>query len=191
MECTSVCGTAACLLGWADAHATAIVALIALTFSFWQIRTFREHNRLSVRPRMFLWLDSSTEADGAHTTTVVAKNLGLGPAYVTSIEYQFNGLPVDVHDPVAVKNVMDAAFGHRWVKASPLVDIRGVLPIPKDGELALLRIQTEAGTGLLEEDVERLRKNFKTVLEYLSAYNEVFRESGSTAGTGRTHHVRA
>ena len=86
----SVCGTAACLLGLADAHATAIVALIALMFSFWQIRTFREHNRLSVRPRMVLWLDSSTESDGANTTTVVAKNLGLGPAYVTSIEYQFN-----------------------------------------------------------------------------------------------------
>jgi hypothetical protein len=98
---------------------------------------------------------------------------------------------VDVHDPAAVKKVMDAAFGDSWVKASPLVDIRGVLPIPKDGELALLRIQTDAGTGLLEEDVERLRKNFKTVLEYLSAYNEVFREAVSSAGTGRTQHVRA
>ena len=115
----------------------------------------------------------------------------LGPAYVTSIDYRFNGVPVDVHDPAAVTNVMDAAFGRRWVKASPLVDIRGVLPIPKDGELALFRIQTEAKTAPLEEDVERLRKNFKTVLEYLSAYNEVFQEAGSSAGTGRTHHVRA
>ena len=190
MECTSACGTFACLLGWADAHATAIVALIALMFSFWQIRSFREHNRLSVRPRLVLWLDSSTETDGGHTTTVVAKNLGLGPAYITKVEYQFKGLPVDVHDTAAVKKVMDAAFGNRWVKASPLVDIRGVLPIAKDGELALLRIQTDAGTGLLEEDVERLRKSFKTVLEYLSAYNEVFREAGSSAGTGRTQHVR-
>jgi len=90
-------------------------------FSFWQIRTFHEHNRLSVRPRMVLWLDSSTELHGANMTTVVAKNLGLGPAYVTKIEYQFKGLPVDVHDPAAVKKVMDAAFGDRWVKASPLV----------------------------------------------------------------------
>ena len=191
MECTSACGTIACLLAWADAHATAIVALIALTFSFWQIRTFREHNRLTVRPRMVLWLDSSIAPDGANTTTVVAKNVGLGPAYVTNIEYQFNGTAVDVHDPVAVQKVMDAAFGHRWVKASPLVDIRGVLPIPKDGELALLRIHTDAGTGLLEEDVQRLRKNFRTVLDYLSAYNEVFREAGSSAGSGRMHHVRA
>jgi hypothetical protein len=160
-------------------------------FSFWQIRTFREHNRLSVRPRLVLWLDSSIEADGANTTTVVAKNLGLGPAYVTKVEYRFEDLPVDAHDPDAVKKVMDAAFGDRWVKASPLVDIRGVLPIPKDGELPLLCIKTDAATGLLEQDVERLRKNFKTVLEYLSAYDEVFRVAGSSAGTGRTQHVRA
>src|SRR4051812_31749845 len=111
MECTSACGTVACLLGWADAHATAIVALVALMFSFFQIRTFREHNRLSVRPRVVLWLDSRIESDGSHATTVVAKNIGLGPAYVTKVAYHFEGQPVDIHDAVAVKKAMDAAFG--------------------------------------------------------------------------------
>lgn len=180
--CRALCGSIGCLLTWADAHATALVAIIAVAFTFWQIRVAREHNRLSVRPRLVLWLDSSTELDGHHTTTVIAKNLGLGPAYVRKIEYLFNGTAVDVRDASAVQEAMHAAFGERWAKAWPLVDLRDVLPIPKDGELPLMKVQTDAAGASLSEDLEKLRQRFKTVIEYLSPYDEVLRVAGSAAG---------
>lgn len=187
--CTALCGTVGCALTWADAHATAIVAVVAVAFTFWQIRVAREHNRLSVRPRLVLWLDSSTELGGHHTTTVIAKNLGLGPAYVTKIDYLFNGTPVDIRDTSAVQAAMHAAFGERWAKAWPLLELRGVLPIPKDGELPLIKVQTDSASGSLNDDVEKLRQRFKTVIEYLSPYNEALRVAGSVAGPG-TPHVR-
>jgi hypothetical protein len=134
-----------------------------------------------------IWLDSATDTSGHHTTTVVAKNLGLGPAYVTKIDYLFRGVPVDVRDAEAVQRVMHAAFGARWAKAWPLVDLRGVLPIPKDGELPLLKIETDSSTGSLSNDLEKLREFFKTVIEYLSPYDEVLKVAGSAASPGLPH----
>ena len=188
-SCSALCGTFGCALTWVDAHATALVAVIAVAFTFWQIRVAREHNRLSVRPRLVIWLDSSTELDGHRTTTVIAKNLGLGPAYVTKIEYLFNGTAVDIRDANAVQEAMHAAFKDRWAKAWPLLELRGVLPIPKDGELPLMKVQIDSASGSLNDDVEKLRKHFKTVIEYLSPYNEVLRVAGSVGNPG-TPHVR-
>jgi hypothetical protein len=181
--CSALCGSVGCALTWADAHATAIVAIVAVAFTFFQIRVGREHNRLSVRPRLVIWLDTATDASGHHITTVV-RNLGLGPAYVTKIEYLFKGVPVDIRDADAVQRAMHAAFGARWAKAWPLVDLRGVLPIPKDGELALLKIETDSSTGSLNSDVERLRELFKTVIEYRSPFDEVLKVAGSAASPG-------
>ena len=181
--CSALCGSVGCALTWADAHATAIVAIVAVAFTFFQIRVGREHNRLSVRPRLVIWLDTATDASGHHITTVV-RNLGLGPAYVTKIEYLFKGVPVDIRDADAVQRAMHAAFGARWAKAWPLVDLRGVLPIPKDGELPLLKIETDSSTGSLNSDVERLRELFKTVIEYRSPYDEVLKVAGSAASPG-------
>ena len=174
-----------CVLTWADAHATALVALVALAFTFWQIRVARAHNRLSVRPRLAIWLDTALGADGLQTTTVIAKNLGLGPAYVTKIEYLFNGSPVAIHDTTAVLDAMHAAFGDRWVKTWPLVDLRGVMPIPKDGELPLLKIQTRAAAD--SDDLERLRERFSTRIDYLSPYDERLRVVGRAGGPGMPH----
>ena len=181
--CSALCGTVGCALTWADAHATAIVAIVAVAFTFWQIRVGREHNRLSVRPRLVIWLDTATDASGHHITTVV-RNLGLGPAYVTKIEYLFKGVPVNIRDADAVQRAMHAAFGARWAKAWPLVDLRGVLPIPKDGELPLLKIEIDSSTGSLNSDVEKLRELFKTVMEYRSPYDEVLKVAGSAASPG-------
>ena len=181
--CSALCGSVGCALTWADAHATAIVAIVAVAFTFFQIRVGREHNRLSVRPRLVIWLDTATDASGHHITTVV-RNLGLGPAYVTKIEYLFKGVPVDIRDADAVQRAMHAAFGARWAKAWPLVDLRGVLPIPKDGELPLLKIETDSSTGSLNSDVERLRELFKTVIEYRSPYDEAPKVAGSAASPG-------
>jgi hypothetical protein len=189
-SCSALCGTVGCALTWADAHATALVALIAVAFTFWQIRVAREHNRLSVRPRLVIWLDSSTEPDGHHATTVIAKNLGLGPAYVTKVEYLFKGKAVDIRDANAVQQAMHAAFKDRWAKAWPLLELRGVLPIPKDGELPLMKVQLDAARGSLKDDVEKIRENFTTVIEYLSPYNEALRVAGSVGNLG-TPHVRA
>ena len=184
--CSALCGTVGCALTWADAHATAIVAIVAVAFTFWQIRVGREHNRLSVRPRLVIWLDPATDSSGHHITTVV-RNLGLGPAYVTKIEYLFKGVPVNIRDADAVQRAMHAAFGARWAKAWPLVDLRGVLPIPKDGELPLLKIEIDSSTGSLNSDVEKLRELFKTVIEYLSPYDEVLKVAGSAASPGLPH----
>ena len=181
--CSALCGSVGCALTWADAHATAIVAIVAVAFTFFQIRVGREHNRLSVRPRLVIWLDTATDASGHHITTVV-RNLGLGPAYVTKIEYLFKGVPVDIRDAGAVQRAMHAAFGARWAKAWPLVDLRGVLPIPKDGELPLLKIETDSSTGSLNSDVEKLRELLKTVIEYLSPYDEALTVAGSAASPG-------
>ncbi len=40
-SCSALCGTVGCALTWADTHATALVAVIAVAFTFWQIRVAR------------------------------------------------------------------------------------------------------------------------------------------------------
>ncbi len=121
---------------------------------------------------------------------MIAKNLGLGPAYVTNIEYLFKGKSVAIGDASAVQEAMHAAFKDRWAKAWPLLELRGVLPIPKDGELPLMKVQTDSARGSLKDDVEKLREHFTTVIEYRSPYDEALRVAGSVGNLG-TPHVRA
>jgi hypothetical protein len=134
-----------------------------------------------------IWLDAAVGDTGQVVVNVIAKNLGLGPAYVTRIEYLFDGAPIGIHDTRAVAKAMHDAFGERWVKTWPRVDLRGVLPIPKDGELALISIQLAAGDGPVAHDLEQLRARFRTVIDYLSPYDERLRVEGSAAGPGQPH----
>jgi len=88
--CTELCGTASCILEWFDTHATAIVAVVAIAFAGWQISVARKHNKLSVKPRLFIWIHSRSapDAHGEIQHTISAKNYGLGPAWIESIEYR-------------------------------------------------------------------------------------------------------
>lgn len=84
-----------CLLrswDWLGDNAAAIIALIALFVAVWEVCSSRRHNRLSVRPELMEYTDTSVD-DLLFRLGVT--NAGLGPARIlsSSLVYQNNTVP--------------------------------------------------------------------------------------------------
>jgi hypothetical protein len=173
-ECTVLCGTFSCVLAWLDAHATAIVALVAIAFTATQIALTQRHNRLSVRPFVVLWLQQSKGEDRSQLVlTLHARNYGLGPAYIDSVEYQFNGRTVNVRDQVELEAAVGEVLGlDRVMRVSPLFELHGRYAIPKDGDLPLIEVVTFRDMTTVIEPVSLLREKVGVALRYRSMYKE-------------------
>jgi len=169
MTCTEICGTLSCLLGWADDHATAIVATAALLFTIYHITVTRRHNELSLKPRLFIWVDSKDLPGGGSMHTIFAKNYGLGPAWIESIEYKVRGRRLDHHNANEVSVAVHEMFPNRNVEVDILFKHFGRRPyaIPKDGQIELIAIRfTESS----RDDLEELAANASVTIGYTWAY---------------------
>ena len=62
---------------------TVVIALCALFLSIWQGYTTRQHNKLSVTPRLAIWV---LEDEIANKLLIRLENNGVGPAIINSIE---------------------------------------------------------------------------------------------------------
>jgi hypothetical protein len=71
---------------------TSTIAVIALSFSFYQIHLTRKHNELSVKPHMFFYF-STSQVNGSLKLEIYLNNHGLGPAIILSHEILFNNKP--------------------------------------------------------------------------------------------------
>jgi hypothetical protein len=173
-ECTVLCGTFSCVLGWIDAHATAIVALVAIAFTATQITLTQRHNRLSVRPFVVLWLQQSKGEERSEIVlTLHARNYGLGPAYIDSVEYRFNGRAVNVRDQTELETAVGEILGkERLMRVSPLFEFHGKYAIPKDGDLPLIEAVIFRDMTTAIEPVPVLREKVAVAIRYRSMYEE-------------------
>jgi len=169
MTCTEFCGTLSCVLAWSDDHATALVATAALLFTIYHITVTRRHNELSLKPRLFIWVDSKDLPGGGSIHTIFAKNYGLGPAWIESIEYTVRGRRLDHHNADEVSVAVHEMFPNRNVET--VVQFkhfrRRPYAIPKDGQIELIAIRFLEPSG---RDLEGLAADASVTIEYTWAY---------------------
>lgn len=171
-ECIALCGTFSCALGWLDTHAahlSFLVAAIALLLTLRQMSVTRRHNELSVKPRLFIWVEEIPAATpGFSVFRVTAKNYGLGPAYVESVRYLAGGTSYDMTNVNVAHEALAKIWGaQRYATYKLLFEQRGAYAIPKDGELALIEVTVG---DPLESDMRTLMANANVEIVYTWAY---------------------
>jgi hypothetical protein len=72
-----------------------VVSICALGYTAYQAYLSREHNKLSVKPSLTTWSDTTYDhITGCYTYESTLMNAGLGPAYIKSYEVLIDGVPV-------------------------------------------------------------------------------------------------
>lgn len=156
-------------------HPSDLISSLALLATFWQGYLSRQHNRLSVRPR----IDSRTVDDMPESTLLIFqglfRNSGLGPAIINKYELIYNDVRHEVFNPEDVLELLKREFDGYIVYEKSMFYIYRPGSVISSGEEAVvvslgLHINNEA-------DVVRHQlssKKYHIYLEYESAYGQKF-----------------
>jgi hypothetical protein len=179
---------------------TLVVALSAIGLSVWQGAEMRQHNRLSVIPKLEvggIW-GSGTGTIGSnpvYTDSVVIENAGLGPAVLHRIQVRrADSVVYDTQRPGDVDSLyMYGAFqkalrGYqkRTGREAGLFNVRTYAPgtmLPTEGH-PLFQIQVELPDSLDAENVYPVRQDlasFYRTHELHVCYCSVYREDCAVA----------
>tara|TARA_R110001583_G_C5620443_1_gene406224 strand:+ start:1346 stop:1828 length:483 start_codon:yes stop_codon:yes gene_type:complete len=77
-------------MNWLSDHASEIIAVCALVFTIWQTRVQRLHNRISVKPHLFMFTQKDKFKNSARIQVLFTNN-GLGPAFINKFQVFLNG----------------------------------------------------------------------------------------------------
>lgn len=80
------------------------IAVAAVVVSLLQARAMKQHNMLSVRPVVELWI--RREVGGK--TGIVVVNRGMGPAFITQVKMGFDGMPREAWNRTTLYSVRDS-----------------------------------------------------------------------------------
>lgn len=155
-----------------------IVAAIALWFSISQTRQTREHNRLSVKPELTTWEDTSIiSAPGGGEThhRAYLKNIGIGPALIESFEIYVDGDRVEADGLAKI----DKAVALLFPIGAPRIANRSYLTkggaISVNESILLVHLVFPPTPTPSQALLEQIKKRVKLVLKFQSMYkNEVF-----------------
>lgn len=153
-----------------------LVAIVALFVSWWQLTVTKEHNRLSVRPKIVV--TPYLEGDGGRNGVYVS-NPGLGPAIIKSMKVTigqstFEGVGANLWPQILkTLDINSLCFAKGWPNNDAVV---------KSGEELLLLGTTKADVKLCSlEALKLLNKREMTItVTYESMYGERFQFEGPT-----------
>lgn len=138
----------------------------------------REHNRLSVRPELTTWEDTSTfSALGGLETHHKAflKNIGIGPALIESFEIYVDGDRVEAGGLAKIDKAVKLLFP----VGTPLIANRSYLTrcgaISVNESILLVHLVFPPTATLNQAVLEEIKKRVKLVVKFQSMYkNQVF-----------------
>ncbi len=159
--------------------ASVIVAFIALLLAIYEGRAQRQHNRLSVRPKLGLSVSTATDSEDAY---ISLENSGLGPALIKSFR-----LLVDDKDvrEIGLKNWTEVTkvLGLPQGAIYSYVGKGGVFPAGEKVKIVSVSFREKENP---KERIKQIRDAFRRLgfhIKYSSFYNEPFevRVNGKTA----------
>ena len=149
------------------------IAFAALVVSLWQLNLSREHNKLSVRPKILItpYLEGPGGRNGLYI-----ENSGLGPGTINSFEVatpagNYSGFGRDRWAEILESNGLESfCFAKGWPDPEATL---------KEGEkLALLEISNSKPDGCYIKALEVFsQKEISLKIDYRSMYNEKFETS--------------
>lgn len=161
--------------------AIAIIALIAIGISVWQIIVQRKHNQISLRPALATSTHTHVvKSDGGNVMILSysVKNHGLGPAEIESVtiergelSYRIDGGGTKIIRKV-ISDALDEKFAHEIVSTSGFGK-KSVLP--SNAERRLIQVLFKEWRPEMEESVFKLMDEFELKITYKSVHGETFK----------------
>jgi hypothetical protein len=146
--------------------ASAVIALAALGLTVFEGVQNRQHNRLSLAPRLRIDFVIHQHEKVARITIA---NVGLGPAILDSVEMLVDGSPVDASRLANVDSMAESIGITSSVRFS--VVRHGEVLSPSDGPVELLRVGQDA---FVDGHWQALNAAFRRIgyrIQYRSLYN--------------------
>lgn len=144
-----------------------IIALCSLFFTLWQTHTQRTHNRISVKPHLFTFIERNKDNDSA-TIKVLLLNNGLGPAFINDFQIYLDGKPYD--DAYAA---IDEVIGSELSKNSSKTVLGDEYAMSANEKKTLISVQFKLDANNHIDEVETKLARLDLVIEYSSAYEKM------------------
>jgi len=141
--------------------ATLVVALCALALTIWQGISARQHNIISVKPKL-----KFSAITGTVSWELTLHNLGLGPAYIQEMKWHIDGKSVG---PIEFNDYFQNRFSD---KAGEVRLDLSDYAIPANQRVTMVAVGFSHNTDIAQELTNLISMSVK----YTSAYNEVFIE---------------
>jgi hypothetical protein len=145
-----------------------VIALCSLFITIWQLHINRNHNRLSVKPHLFIDVDISHE----DPIKLILKNGGVGPAFIKNYRLFVDNKEITSSREQLYNDTIKKVGLDGYSYGFFLLSIKqAFLP---DSKTDLFVFSNE---GLENDDVENIRENLeriKFIIEYESIYKESF-----------------
>ncbi|MEW8625316.1 MAG: hypothetical protein AB2551_06155 [Candidatus Thiodiazotropha sp.] len=135
-----------------------IVAVSALVLTLHQIRATRNHNYLSVKPSLRFGWSAGEKDDG-----IWIKNVGLGPAIITSFTIIKNG------NKLTIKDIEDQLFDIGFESRVTVIDTEAI--IQKSEKYWIVRAKEIIDCGSNQEVFWNHLEGIKFKINYKSFYN--------------------
>lgn len=162
------------LLGYIDKFGALVVSVCALGLTVWQGVVTRKHNKLSVRPAITSTRVSRSKNDGTPVSVLNLHliNQGLGPAFIKSFDYLFDGQPLPDNAYANLYSWLSSRLNNTVTTVNHMAGHIGVGHVMKCGDSFELAIIPIYATTQEELALTSLRLHVRVTYE--SAYGELF-----------------
>lgn len=147
-------------------YGSELIALCALFFTAWQLSVQRSHNKVSVKPHLFVFRDKD-RLNNEGKITVHLINNGLGPAYISDFQVYLDGTVTEAN--IAVESV----FGKRD-DGFQYTTLGEEFAIAHGQRVSLISIRFPVECWADIEKMESELDRLQVVVQYKSAYNNKF-----------------
>lgn len=153
----------------AAAASAAAVGFCAFLATYWQAKISREHNRLSVRPKIEFEFISNPE----YPVTIGIINHGLGPAILDEIIVVINGKKGN-YDNREMRDELSMLCKKEGLTYTPIFLLKGCsLPVNKKYDLITFTNSTES-TIFHRNAIDLINTTLNFEFKYKSMYDEEF-----------------
>ncbi|NLX24889.1 MAG: hypothetical protein GXY61_02860 [Lentisphaerae bacterium] len=168
-----------------------VIALAALFIAYWQGHFTRQHNRLSVTPRLQTHTDQDDSGNSGHIELILS-NAGVGPGIIKTFELKKNGELVGELSkelvytelkglPLKTKNVRTS-----WIQPGYMMG--------EKEKFSLVRIEFEPSVptipaSALLDGIREIFDSYEIVSDYESIYGDKFEFKNTKERAGGTGSV--
>ena len=147
---------------------SALIALCALGFTYWQVCISRRYNKLSVIPYLTTWSNLEYEK-GTYTVNIM--NNGVGPALIKSFQIFVDGQKVDGYGLGLIEKALTILFpAHKYNSYKAFLSDGYMMA--SNEKRVLVSIQFVGLSYPKTEEIDQVNKRVKIVIDYESIYSE-------------------
>tara|TARA_R110002049_G_scaffold204221_2_gene374781 strand:+ start:4080 stop:4574 length:495 start_codon:yes stop_codon:yes gene_type:complete len=145
---------------------TSLTAITAIGLTYWTLKAQRQHNRISVAPRLCDWLHTDNSS-----ICFDIVNKGLGTAQVRSFEFIVNDKSISWSELNSdIRNYFKAELDTKNVYTSSL---SATSYIAQNEKVCILKLHFLPGMDMSSIE-KRLTTRYKLKIEYASLYEQVY-----------------